>query len=546
MKLRSLVVFLFLALLAVAWFGSLSQRALVRPDEGRYAEIPREMVYYKDWVTPRLNAIKYFEKPALQYWATAVGYEVFGESEWSARLWPALTGFAGILLAWYTGRRLWGQREGLLAAAILASTLLYSVMGRVITLDMGLSFFLQLAWSAFIFAQTAAPRPARHWMWLAYAALALAVLSKGIVALVLTGLALVVYSVLQKDRSPWKKLSPLSGLLLFLLIAAPWFVIVSLRNPEFPHFFFIHEHFERFLTKEHHRYQPVYYFVLIYALGALPWVTLMIHAMIRAWRTGTPAAFNAERFLVVWVIGTFVFFSLSNSKLPSYILPIFPALALLAGKHLVALSRRAWLLHLAVLVVLAGVAVWFTPNLSHLADGDYSLDMLTELSRWLSAAAYLWLATLLLSMVLVGVKRPQAGLLVLAAGSFIAGSGVLLGHDALAPFSSAKTLAEQIRAPINPEMPFYSVRDYEQTLPFYIKRPITLVAYQDELEFGLGQEPDKWIPTVAEFKARWLQDNDAFAIMPISEYEHLKAENLPMEVKARNQRSVIVRKPGSH
>ena len=75
---------------------------------------------------------------------------------------------------------------------------------------------------------------------------------------------------------------------------------------------------------------------------------------------------------------------------------------------------------------------------------------------------------------------------------------------------------------------------------------VTLVAYQDELEFGLGQEPDKWIPTVAEFKARWLQDNDAFAIMPISEYEHLKAENLPMEVKARNQRSVIVRKPGSH
>ncbi|HTH40776.1 MAG TPA: glycosyltransferase family 39 protein, partial [Rhodocyclaceae bacterium] len=124
MKSRAISWLLLLAIvsaLGAAWFGTLNERKLVRPDEGRYAEIPREMVVSGDWVTPRLNGIKYFEKPALQYWATALGYEIFGEHQWTARLWPALTGFAGILLAWFLGARLWGQRAGILAAAILGS-----------------------------------------------------------------------------------------------------------------------------------------------------------------------------------------------------------------------------------------------------------------------------------------------------------------------------------------------------------------------------------------------------------------------------------------
>lgn len=544
MKLRSLLAGLILAILAVAWFGTLGQRALVRPDEGRYAEIPREMLYNQDWVTPRLNGIKYFEKPALQYWATAVSYKVFGESEWSARIWPALTGFMGILLAWYTGRRLWGNKEGILAAAILTSTLLYAVIGHVITLDMSLTFFLQVAWSAFIFAQGSDEKSAWKWMGLAWAGLALAVLSKGIVALVLTGIALVGYSLLQRDIRPWKKLSPISGLLLFLLIAAPWFIMVSLRNPEFPHFFFIHEHFERFLTKEHHRYQPIWYFLVIYLLGALPWVSLMIHAMIRAWKEGGKMTFDAGRFLVVWVLGTFAFFSVSSSKLPSYILPIFPALALLGGRYFATLSRRALLLHAGALLIAALPAAVLSPKLIQFADNDYSMEMLADLSHWLTYSAYVWLAGIILAIVLIASKKSYPGLMALALGSFIAGNGVLLGHDALAPFNSAKTMANKIRPPINPEMPFYSVEGYEQTLPFYIKRPVTLVAYLDEMEFGVKQEPQKWIPTVAEFKSRWETDRDAFAIMSISVYDALKAQGFPMEEKARNMRSVIVRKPG--
>ena len=363
---------LFIALFLV-WFGTLDYRKLVRPDEGRYAEIPREMVATGDWLTPRLNGIKYFEKPALQYWATATSYKVFGESEWSARLWPALTGFFSVLLVAWTGRRLWGARAGILAAAILASTLLYIVMSHVITLDMGLSFFLQVAWTAFLFAQQGDVKNSRRWMWLLWAALALAVLSKGLVAIVLCGATLGAYTLLNRDFSPWKRLAPVSGLTLFLTIAAPWFIAVSIANPEFAHFFFIHEHFERYLTRTHGRYQPDWYFILIYAVGALPWTFLLLHALFKAWRRDNTATFQAQRFIALWVIVCFGFFSLSSSKLPPYILPIFPALALLGGKHLANLSPRSMLIHFSLLGFLAAVALILVPRISNTQDIETDL-----------------------------------------------------------------------------------------------------------------------------------------------------------------------------
>ncbi|HEY3432360.1 MAG TPA: glycosyltransferase family 39 protein [Rhodocyclaceae bacterium] len=545
MKSRAISWLLLLAIvsaLGAAWFGTLNERKLVRPDEGRYAEIPREMVVSGDWVTPRLNGIKYFEKPALQYWTTAAAYEVFGESQWTARIWPALTGFGGILLAWFLGYRLWGQRAGILAGAILASTLLYNVMGHIITLDMSLSFFLQMAWTGFILAQIE-PDRSRKWMWMAWAGLALAALSKGLVAGVLTGGVLVAYSIINRDISPWKRFAPLSGFLIFLAIAAPWFIVVSLANPEFPHFFFIHEHFERFLTKVHHRYQPNWYFVPIYFLGALPWAFLALHALTKSWTERIAGKFNPERFLLLWTVLTFVFFSVSSSKLPPYILPIFPALALLGGKVLYELPRKTLLIHLGLLLLIAAAALWFAPQMVHEVDADYNPEMMQGLAKWLTGAAIVWAITLVLTARLVWQHMQLLALVVLAAGSFIAGTGILLGHDKLHPFNSAWSSAEKIRPLLTPGVPFYSVQWYEQTLPFYIKRNVTLVEYQDEMAFGIEQEPDKWIPTVAEFKQRWLTDKDAFAMVSISNFNGLKAEGFPMEEISRDQRNVYIRKP---
>ena len=199
---RRLQVILLIAF-SLIWFSNLEYRKLVNPDEGRYAEIAREMVASGDWTTPRLNDIKYFEKPALQYWATATAYTLFGEHQWTARLWSALTGFLGVIMVFLAGRRLFGEETGWNAALVLASSLLWVLIAHVNTLDMGVSFFLSAAICAFVLAQQdgVGARTRLGWMLASWAALALAVLSKGLIGLILPAAALAAYTLIERDWS---------------------------------------------------------------------------------------------------------------------------------------------------------------------------------------------------------------------------------------------------------------------------------------------------------------------------------------------------------
>src|SRR5208283_5938706 len=149
------------------WFANLDCRRLVQPDEGRYAEIPREMAVSGDWVTPRLDGIKYFEKPPLQYWLTATAYKAFGVQQWTARLWPALSGYLGVLFIGYVGLRLGGSSLGLYSAAALGGCLWYVLIAHILTLDAGLTLCMSVALGSLFIAQGAAasPRETRWWMW---------------------------------------------------------------------------------------------------------------------------------------------------------------------------------------------------------------------------------------------------------------------------------------------------------------------------------------------------------------------------------------------
>src|ERR1700751_6170317 len=347
------------AIVALVWFCNLDYRRLIHPDEGRYAEIPRETVASGDWVTPRLNGIKYFEKPALQYWITAAAYEVFGVREWTARLWPVMAGFLGVLLIGYVGFRLGGPTLGLYSAAVLGGSLGYVLHAPILTLDAGLTLWMAIGLGGVFLEKgdDAAPTEQRAWMWVAWAALALATLSKGLIGIVLPGGALLLYSLIERDWSLWRRLHLASGAIIFLAVAAPWFVVVSLRNPEFFGFFFIHEHFTRFLATEHRREGAWWYFIPILVVGILPWLTVMGWAARRMWSDARPAqnGFNWQRFALVWSAFIFIFFSASGSKLPSYILPVFPALALAIAGPLTLLPASTLLRLVAPLVVTTGV-----------------------------------------------------------------------------------------------------------------------------------------------------------------------------------------------
>ena len=547
--------------MTLVWFSNLEMRKLVRPDEGRYAEIPREMVATGDWLTPRLDGYKYFEKPPLQYWMTAAAYEALGEYRWTSRLWAALTGILGLMSVTYCGWRILGREAGIYAGLVLGSTLLYAGMAHVNTLDMGVTCFMTITLCAFLLAQRdgATLQETRSWMWLAWAATGLAVLSKGLEGVVLPGAVFMLYTVVQRDAAIWKKLYPVAGIIIFLAICAPWFVMVSLANPEFPHFFFIHEHFERFLTKEHHRYQPFWYFIPILLAFLLPWTVLALDGLLVAWRSQPAQKFRPLRFLLIWSAFIFVFFSASGSKLIPYILPIFPSLALLLGARLPQIAPRRFMWSLVPVVALATGGLAFAPFMPRLADEGFAPylqrfasdevppALFEAFMPWLIAGCALMLTACIAAIVAIRRQRRELAVVLLAGGGLLFAQAILTGHDSFAPSHSSYDLIR--RAESQPGVarllddaatPFYSVGMYEQTLPFYIKRTVTLVAHEDELEFGIGVEPQKYVPTVEEFMRRWRADTRALAIMQPDRYRELAAAGLPMHPLVQDRRRVIV------
>ncbi len=538
--------FWLLLAVVVIWFGNIEYRKLIEPDEGRYAEIPREMVASGDWVTPRLNNLKYFEKPPLQYWATAAAYTVFGEHQWTSRLWAALTGFAGVLLVWLAGAHLFGREAGRYAALLLCSSLLYALMAHINTLDMGVTFFISLGIIALLLAQRegADARIRRNWMWLSWAALGLAVLSKGLMGLVLPGAALVIYSLLQRDIAVWKRMHWGVGLLIFLLVTAPWFYLVMKANPEFFQRFFIFEHYTRFTTKEHGRYQPWYYFIPVLLLGMLPWTILMFDTLARTWKNSSRGnAFNPERFLLIWAIFIYVFFSVSGSKLPSYLLPMFPALALLMGKQLAEMNGRRLFWLVAPILPLVLLALGLAPFTSRLADTPLQVQMYGEYANWLVASALALLLGMVSALVLLRRQNKPVAVLVLALGFLLAAQLGTSGYNTIAKERSAYIMADAIRPYVKADVPIYSVGNYEQTLPFYLKRTFTLVAYQDEMAFGVMQEPERWIPDIASFAKVWQAQPEALAIMQLPMYPQLGQQGLAMKIIYEDTQNIVVGKP---
>jgi 4-amino-4-deoxy-L-arabinose transferase-like glycosyltransferase len=539
--------------LVIGWFATLGVRPLVRADESRYAEISREMVASGDWVTPRLNGYKYFEKPPLQYWATALAFVAFGLGEWTARLWTALTGFLAILFTWYVGNRLRGPPVGLLSAAVLASSQLFAALGHFNTLDMGVAAFLSVAVFAFLLAQldTASAAARRGWMLVAWAAAALATLSKGLIGPALPAVALILYVLVERDWRLLARLHLASGVLLFLAITAPWFIAVARANPEFAHFFFIHEHLDRFLTKVHGRYQPMWYFVPILLGGLIPWTLTFFPALFRGARAERATRFRPLRFLVVWAATVFVFFSVSSSKLPSYILPIFPALAILIGAALPTLGKR-WTVAQALAGAIGGVAAAIVAPalLMRAARPELPAALLADYVPWVVGAALALAVGSAIAAFLAWRGRIVPAALALAAAGFTMGQIALTGHGTLSPVYSAYHVVAQARSRLGPQFaelttdaPFFSVETFDHSLLFYLRRAVTMVVYKDELAIPIGWAPQGFIPDRAGFERAWAQADRAYAMLPARDFDEWVKRGLPMTVIARDPRRVIVQKP---
>jgi 4-amino-4-deoxy-L-arabinose transferase-like glycosyltransferase len=530
------------------WFYTLGARTLVPTDEGRYAEIAREMAVTGDFVTPRLNGIKYFSKPPLQAWITALAFKAFGLGEWQARLWTGLCGLFGVILVAYAGRRVFNEQVGLAAGFVLASSFYWAAAGHINSLDMGLSTMLTLALCALLIAQRndATPRERRNWMLVCWAAMALAVLSKGLVGVVLPGMVLILYALVSRDWPLLKRLHFGPGLLIFLGMAAPWFVLVSLRNPEFPRVFLVYEHFDRFTSGVHRREGAWHYFIPLLLVGILPWLGALPQSLWHGLRSRAHRpvrGFQPQTMLVVWVVWVFLFFTVSRSKLPSYILPVFPALALLIGYYLASASHKAILVCAGLFGACCAIGLGLVPGLSRRVANPDEIPLYHAYAPWIIAAALLGLAGSTLAAWLAP-RRKQWSLVMLATAGFLGSQALLIGYEAFGRYRGGLTHLPLIKAELAPHTPVYAVGGYEDVLPFYLGRTLVLVGDPTGFESGLRQEPQLWVPTLDDFIRKWIGDRSmgrkAVAIMRPDIFADLEGRNVPMRVVAHDARRVIV------
>ncbi len=339
-----------LALTLFTFFFLLGGRSLNEPDEGRYAEIARVMIELNDWIMPHRWYVPHMAKPPLTYWAVAVSMSVFGQNEWAVRLPLALAGVSGVWVSFLFGLGLGGRRVGVWSALILQSSLLYFVMARMLTTDIFLTQFV--AWTVYFFWRSwrcldvetdqpgsrEEPQKKRFLLWhlAGWATAALGFLTKGPVALAIPLAALATLALCRRhDRARRKILlgGTIAGLVLFGLGAAPWFCLIFSCVPMSSHFMIFGQVIGHALgtTIKNRTGNPLYYFAIL-GIGFLPWTLLLGWLWRRAhWRRLDRTQQEGWAMLSVWVLLTFVLFSLTRAKLPAYILPLFPALAVMAA-----------------------------------------------------------------------------------------------------------------------------------------------------------------------------------------------------------------------
>ena len=342
------------ALVAFPFLGSFG---LLEPDEGRFAQIGREMAANGNYLVPHLNGIEQFYKPPLVYWLNAVGYRVLGVSEWTARLPSAFAFFGVIWLTGWMGWRLVGRAAGWSAALILASMMEPYALGRQITLDMTLTFWITAALACLV--QVATGSEARKSGLLFFFCMGLGFLAKGPMAWLVPGVAALFWTWAARHEGQRLGLPWTAGIVLTVAVSLSWFVTVCLKYPELWGYFVGYELRDRFASTTHGRAKPWWFFLPILALGAVPWTGFLPGLAVRAWSKFRHSEFTPPQ----WALGAavlipFLVVSASGSKLLTYILPIFSPLALALGWWLNrpggdGWKKAGWFIALALLLVWA-------------------------------------------------------------------------------------------------------------------------------------------------------------------------------------------------
>ena len=480
---------LLLVLCCLLFFGRLGVPGLTDPDEGRYAEIAREMLVTGDYLTPHLNFLPYLEKPPLIYWLTAISLNFGGSAEWAARLIPALSAIGGVLAVFWLANILWGVKTVFLAGMVTATSSGYFLLARLLTLDMSLTCFM--TWGIAL-AYVALRNQERYYLPWAYLALGLAVLTKGPVGVVLPALIFLVWFAAQKQwRGIWQLWHP-GGALLMAAVVLPWYILVGWRNPDFWRYFIWHENIQRFLAPQIHAGQPWYFYIGVLAAGFLPWIFLLPWA----WKASVPESsppevYQDRKFLIIWFMVVFLFFSLAGSKLFPYLLPGLPPVAILVAR---ALSENPastyfynaawrWTIRISLFLALLGL-------IGLLAVAAF-LPTVWERIAFISPYPMVYCLILAVTVILLltGLPGPTQRPYLLLGSALLLSLVLLFAWEKTAKSRSPKPLGQIINSHKHADAIIVGFQHYSQALSFYTGQPLYLFQTRGELDFGLKQRP---------------------------------------------------------
>jgi len=479
----------------VLFFAGLGRLPLLEPDEGRNAEVAREMLVSGDWVTPHFNTYPYLDKPAVFFGLVAGSFRVWGVGEWAARAPSALMALATLLLTWYLARRMFGDAIGLRAGIIFATCPLVMGFARLAIFDMTLTFLLTLSLASFWLAEGGDFQNAGHDA-LLFAAMGVATITKGLVGFLLPLLSILVYETVRGRVRDLKRLRWGLGVAVFLAAVLPWFIAVSIRNPDFPQYALWQESLKRFAGGYVHRKGGVLYYIPVYLAGFFPWSLFLLFAgwnRLKRWKELKQEENRAVVFLLSSAGVIFVFFSASQSQLPGYFLPATVPLSILLAQVWEEMESKErtrppdWLT--AGLAALLGVGLL-------LALASQPWVFAATKARWawkihpavfgLVRPSLLYCGLILAALAIVGrnlAARARGRLLVTTTFVLLAFTTPLLVVRCLVPLKayadtrSSRRLAETLLASREKDLPLYGYYYFRTSLPFYLRRPVGLVTF---------------------------------------------------------------------
>ncbi len=475
---------------------------LMEPDEARYSDIPSLMNRTGDYITPHLNHVVYLEKPPLCYWATALLFKIFGENEFSSRLFAALCAWGCIFLVYRMGTFFHDEKTGLYSAGVLSTFLYHSILGKINILDMPLAFFVCLAtWAGYrYFAEDCQKK---GWLYLLYVSSALAFLTKGLIGMAFPLAIMVLWLFISKRWRDVSRLFSPVGMIFFLLISCPWIILVQRANQDFLWFFFIQEHFLRYTTALHHRNHIFLIYVPVVLIGTLPWSAFLLKALKEGVEKRVLLFKTSEkRFLLAWIFFIFIFFSVSSSKLIPYIAPIFLPIAVLWGPlfksyedrniNLEEGRGRRFLYDLPIILQsLIFIAVLISPIfIKNMKLGQYLENSDVGNWWWLLILPILFqvMISFLPSIIKKKWRRGWFLTITVLSALFLISVHFPVTH-LLAPSRSAYPVSKAIRTFLPPNQELFQFGMSLYGIDFYNKIRTPLVGRGGELEFGFNQLP---------------------------------------------------------